>query len=231
MKKQMTIYKGFERFWHWSQAGMILMLVCSGFEIHGSISFFGYEQAVGIHNTVATAFLVLIAFAIFWHVTTGEWRQYIPTKQFVGAYINYYLIGIFRNSPHPTRKTTLSKLNPLQKLVYFFLKAIVIPVMVSTGLLYYFYRYPLRYGIESLTIKGLETIAILHSAGAFVLLSFLIVHLYLITTGETITSNLKAMITGVEELEDDEEMRTASGSSTPLESSQKEAAGPTPVTH
>jgi thiosulfate reductase cytochrome b subunit len=231
MKKQVTIYKGFERFWHWSQAAMILLLALSGFEIHGSLQFFGYKQAVEIHNFTATAFLILIAFAIFWHITTGEWRQYIPTRKHIRAYIDYYLIGIFRNAPHPTKKTTLSKLNPLQKLVYFCLKALVIPVMVSTGLLYYFYRYPQRYGIESLTIKGLGTIAILHTAGAFVLISFLIVHLYLITTGATITSNLKAMITGVEELEDGEEIHPATGSSTPPEDDQKELADPKVVTH
>jgi thiosulfate reductase cytochrome b subunit len=230
MKKQVTIYKGFERFWHWSQAAMILLLALSGFEIHGSLQFFGYSQAVKIHNTTAIALLVLIAFAIFWHITTGEWRQYIPTRKYVRAYIDYYLIGIFRNAPHPTKKTTLSKLNPLQKLVYFSLKALLMPAMVSTGLLYYFYRYPQRYGIESLTIKGLETIAILHTVGAFVLISFLIVHLYLITTGATITSNLKAMITGVEELEDGEEIHPATGSSMPPEGDQKEHAGSKVVT-
>jgi len=122
-------------------------------------------------------------------------------------------------------------LNPLQKLVYFSLKALLIPAMVSTGLLYYFYRYPQRYGIESLTIKGLETIAILHTVGAFVLISFLIVHLYLITTGATTTSNLKAMITGVEELEDGEEIHPVTGSSTPPGGDQKDVAGPKLVTH
>ena len=35
----------------------------------------------------------------------------------------------------------------------------------------------------------------------FCWLAFIIVHLYLITTGTTVTSNLKAMITGYEELE------------------------------
>jgi thiosulfate reductase cytochrome b subunit len=34
-------------------------------------------------------------------------------------------------------------------------------------------------------------------------LAFLIAHLYLITTGSTLTSNLKAMITGYEEIKDD----------------------------
>ena len=66
------VYKAFERFWHWMQALLVLFLGMTGFEIHGSIAFFGYEQAVRYHNIAALSFLGLIAFAIFWHLTTGE---------------------------------------------------------------------------------------------------------------------------------------------------------------
>jgi len=201
MSKQELVYKGFERFWHWSQSFLIIFLGLTGFEVHGSFTFFGFEQAVRYHNTAATAFIVLIAFAIFWHFTTGEWRQYIPTLTNIRAQLNYYIFGIFRNAPHPTKKTVLSKLNPLQKLVYFGLKVLVIPVMVTTGLLYMFYRYPQSNQILSLDIDSLEWIAVTHTAGAFMLVTFLITHLYLITTGHSATSNLKAMITGYEELE------------------------------
>ena len=51
------VYKGFERFWHWTQAGLILFLAFTGFEIHGSLSFFGFEQAVRYHSTAAVALL------------------------------------------------------------------------------------------------------------------------------------------------------------------------------
>jgi thiosulfate reductase cytochrome b subunit len=75
------------------------------------------------------------------------------------------------------------------------------------------YRYPQRHGIESLNIESLEIIAIVHTIAAFLLLSFIITHLYLITTGEKITTNLKAMLTGYEELEPhkDDEKNTLSG--------------------
>jgi len=200
------VYRAFERFWHWTQALLILFLGLTGFEIHGSISFFGYEQAVRYHNVAAWSFLVLIAFAIFWHFTTGEWRQYLPTWKNLRAQFNYYLVGIFRNAPHPTKKVALSKLNPLQKIVYAGLKVLIIPLMVASGLLYMFYRYPQRYEVLSLNVGNLETIAILHTIGAFLLLSFLAAHLYLITTGQTITSNLKAMITGYEEIPEGHEL-------------------------
>lgn len=203
--KTTYVYRAFERFWHWTQALLIMFLALTGFEIHGSIQFFGFASAVTYHNVAAYALIVLIIFAIFWHLTTGEWRQYIPSLTHVRAYMNYYVFGIFRDEPHPTRKTVLSKLNPLQKLVYFGLKVLVIPGMLITGLLYIFYRYPQQHGIEALNIESLEIIAILHTVGAFFLLAFLIVHLYLMTTGETVFSNLRAMLTGYEQLHEEEE--------------------------
>jgi len=201
MKMQIYIYKSFERFWHWTQSFLILFLALTGFEIHGSISFFGYQNAVAYHNIAAYAFIILIAFAIFWHFTTGEWRQYLPTLNNLKAQLSFYLFGIFKNASHPTRKTVLSKLNPLQRLVYLGLKVLVIPVMVISGLLYMFYRYPQGNSVEPLNIRSIEGIALLHTAGAFLLVAFIIVHIYLITTGTTLTSNLKAMITGYEEIE------------------------------
>jgi thiosulfate reductase cytochrome b subunit len=196
------VYKAFERFWHWAQALLVLFLGLTGFEIHGSISFFGFDQAVRYHNIASLSFLALIAFAIFWHMTTGEWRQYIPTLSNIRAQVQYYLVGIFHGAPHPTRKTALSKLNPLQRLVYLALKVLVFPVMVASGLLYMFYRYPQRHDIAALNTGGLQVIALLHTAGASFLVAFVITHVYLITTGRTVTSNLRAMITGWEELDE-----------------------------
>lgn len=203
MKNKIYIYKAFERFWHWTQAVLIFFLAATGFEIHGSISFFGYQNAVTYHNIAAYTFILLIIFAIFWHLVTGEWKQYLPTIKNMKAQVNYYLFGIFRNAPHPTKKTVLTKLNPLQKMVYFALKILVIPTMVISGLLYMFYRYPQNGAVEGMNIGSVEVIALFHTAGAFLLLAFIIIHLYLITTGTTITSNLKAMITGYEELEEE----------------------------
>ena len=198
--KKVYLYKKFERFWHWGQTVLVLTLIFTGFEIHGTTSFMGYEQAVKVHDISAWAFLVLIVFAIFWHLTTNEFRQYLPTLKNLTAQLNYYLTGIFANAPHPTKKRTLSKLNPLQRITYFALKIILIPLMVITGLLYMYFDYP-QIGFE---MNSLEPIALVHTLGAYLLLTFLIVHLYLITTGSTMTSNLEAMITGWEQVEDEE---------------------------
>jgi thiosulfate reductase cytochrome b subunit len=199
--EKVYIYKSYERFWHWTQAFLVFFLALTGFEIHGSLSFFGFENAVELHNKAAWAFIILTIFTIFWHFTTGEWKQYMPTTENLKAQAEYYIFGIFRNAPHPTRKTILSKLNPLQRLVYLSLKILVFPVMIASGLAYMFYRYPSQGEIKELGIKSLESVAIAHTIGAYILIAFVIVHLYLITTGHTVTSNLKAMLTGWEEME------------------------------
>jgi thiosulfate reductase cytochrome b subunit len=201
MHGKVYIYKAFERFWHWTQAVLIGLLAVTGFEIHGSFELLGYREAVAYHNAAAIGFLVLIVFAVFWHFTTGEWRQYVPTTRMLRAQVDYYLTGIFRNAPHPTRKTVLSKLNPLQKLVYLGLKVLVIPVMVLSGLLYMFYRYPQRGGVASLGFVDLKAVALLHTAGAFALVAFVVGHIYLTTTGHSLFSNQKAMITGYDDHE------------------------------
>jgi thiosulfate reductase cytochrome b subunit len=200
-----VMYSRFERFWHWMQAVLMLFLALTGFEIHGTLEFFGFEQAVRYHNAAANALMILIAFAIFWHLTTGEWRQYIPTTRRLRAQVAYYLAGIFTDAPHPDRKTRVSKLNPLQRIVYLQLKLLAIPVMVVSGLLYMLYRYPQRHGIAALDVGGLET--------------FVIVHVYLISTGVTLTSNLKAMITGYEDAEEPAAAASPAAAAGPTESS------------
>jgi thiosulfate reductase cytochrome b subunit len=202
--KKAYVYRSFERFWHWLQAVLIIFLAFTGFEIHGSYSFFGFEEAVNYHTISSYLLVALIILAIFWHFATGEWKQYVPSTKNMKAQLNYYLLGIFKNAPHPTKKTVLSKLNPMQKFTYFELKVVLIPLSLISGILYLFYRYPQGNQIDALNIDSLEIIAIVHTVAAFSLIAFLIVHVYLITTGETITSNLRAMMTGYEELEDED---------------------------
>jgi thiosulfate reductase cytochrome b subunit len=198
--KKVYLYKGYERFWHWTQAVLVLFLILTGFEIHGSYSLFGYENAVRWHDNAAWAFLILIVFTMFWHITSGEWKQYVPTAKNLRAQIRYYLTGIFNNAPHPTGKRLLSKLNPLQRLTYFALNILIIPLMVLSGFLYLYFNYPM----QAIELDSLEPVALIHTIGAYIMITFLVIHLYLITTGRTIFSNLKAMVTGWEEMDEHE---------------------------
>lgn len=199
------IYQRFNRFWHWTQAALILFLAVTGFEVHDSIHLFGYEKAVYFHRVASYAFLVLIAFAIFWHATTGEWKHYIPNISKLSVQIKYYTSGIFKHEPHPTKKTQISKLNPLQAFTYLGFKLILVPMMVISGLLYMYHKTVNANNEIVIRDINLGSIANWHSFGAFLLVAFVIVHVYMTTTGHTYTSNLNAMITGYEELEDEDE--------------------------
>ena len=198
------LYKRFERFWHWSQAALIIFLAITGFEVHGSFSLFGFEKAVVFHRVASYAFLILIGLAIFWHFTTGEWKQYLPTTRNIKKQVNYYTMGIFKGEAHPAMNKKVRKLNPLQVLVYLGFKLLIVPVMVVSGLMYMFYKYIDINDVVVISGFELRTIAVIHTFGAFLLVAFLIVHVYMTTTGEHVTTNIKAMLTGYEEVEHEE---------------------------
>lgn len=201
MKRRTYIYKSFERFWHWSQALLILFLAITGFEIHNAFHLFGFQQAVEMHNIAAWAFFVLIIFAIFWHFVTGEWKQYIPTTKLIKEQIDYYILGIFKGAPHPTKKTVYNKFNPLQRMIYLGLKILVIPIQVVSGFALLYYVYPDSVWHTS----SIENIAVFHTIGAFTLIAFVLAHVYLTTTGDTPTASIYAMLTGWEVLDVDED--------------------------
>ena len=192
------IFKRFERFWHWSQALLIMGMAVTGFEIHGTYTLLGFEEAVFWHTTSAWALIALWIFAIFWHLTTGEWKHYIPTADKLIAVSVFYAYGIFKGEHHPYKPTQLRKHNPMQLLAYLGFKLAMAPAIWITGLLYLYYNNWADWGLGWL---DLATVALLHAAAAFALVIFLVGHVYLTTTGHTFFSHIKAMITGWDEQE------------------------------
>ncbi|SCA55815.1 Cytochrome B561 [Candidatus Terasakiella magnetica] len=197
--KRVLMYKRFERFWHWAQAVLVLMLAFTGFNIHGTFDVVSYEQASEMHGILLWLLLGLWAFAIFWHFTTGEWKNYIPTTEKLGDVIRYYSSGIFKGEEHPYEKTPEKKLNPLQRIAYLKLKLIINPGLIISGLLYLFYN---EWPEAVAAILSLEIVALIHTAFAFFMVTFVIVHVYLITTGHTVGAHLKSMVTGYEDIPD-----------------------------
>jgi len=194
MKEKKLFYTRFERFWHWAQALLIILLLITGFTVHGTLSILPFGKAVLLHNQLAWLLIGLTIFAIFWHLTTGQWKQYTPTLEKTAEMVCYYSRDIFKGCEHPVKKDVDRKLNPLQRITYFLLKVILFPFQLITGLLY---MYAGRIGIS----MDIGTLALLHTIGAFAFLGFLIVHVYLATTGETVGAHFRAMITGWEEIE------------------------------
>ncbi len=200
-KKMRTIYlyTRYERLWHWLQGVFILVLLATGFEVNNAFGLLGFHDAVYVHNTIGLTWLIAFAFFVFWMFTTGEWKQYVPTTRKMLAVIMYYVYGIFRGEAHPVPKRKDAKHNPLQRLTYLGISAVLLPVQMLTGILYWSYNSWADLGLARLP---LEVVAFLHLAGAFAILIFLIVHIYMTTTGHSPFAHIKAMITGWEDVEE-----------------------------
>lgn len=192
--KMVYLYSRFERFWHWAQGGLIIALLLTGFELHGTFALFGYEKAHNIHIWCAWAWLTLYVFIAFWMLITGEYKQYIPTMKRIADVVHYYLVGIFRGEAHPVPKSERAKHNPLQRLTYLSIVSALLPFQMAVGFLYYYYNQWPEYGLD----LSLNLVAGLHTIGAFLILQFLIVHVYMTTTGHTPLCHMQAMCTGWE---------------------------------
>jgi thiosulfate reductase cytochrome b subunit len=192
------LYTRYERFWHWLQMVFIAILLITGFEVHGLFTWLGFQTAVTVHNTVGLTWLIAFAFFVFWMFTTGEWKQYVPTTRKMISVVRYYSWGIFQGESHPVPKRKEAKHNPLQRLVYLSLAAFLLPFQMITGFLYWGYNQWPAWGLEFLSLKW---IGILHMFGAINILTFIVVHVYMTTTGHTLSAHIKAMITGWEGVE------------------------------
>ncbi|NEX11258.1 MAG: cytochrome B [Prosthecochloris sp.] len=200
--KKVYLYARFQRFWHWMQALIIFSLLVSGLEVHGLFTLMGYENAFHVHNFFAWGLVTFIVLAFFWYITTGDFRQYLTEGNLIEKImmqVRYYLIGIFMNEPHPFKKNEISRLNPLQRITYLMLTLVGLPLQIIFGFLYYYYNELVALGMNP---DWIEPIALIHTLLAYMLVSFVIMHVYMTTTGHTVTSNIKAMITGWEEVEE-----------------------------
>ncbi|MCF8027603.1 MAG: cytochrome b/b6 domain-containing protein [Desulfobacteraceae bacterium] len=199
--KRIYLYSRYERFWHWLQMALIAVLLATGLEVHGMFVLSGFQDAVNIHNFTGLAWLIAFFFFTFWMFTTGEWKQYIPTTRKMLTVIRYYSYGIFRGETHPVPKSKKAKHNPLQRLTYLSLAAVMLPIQMISGFLYWSYNSWAAWGLDFLT---LSQVAFVHTAMAYAILVFIIIHVYMTTTGATVFAHLKAMITGWEDLEEPE---------------------------
>jgi len=195
------MYSRYERFWHWAQAAAVVMLLLTGVEIHWpQVGVFGYSAAVKIHRVVGVVLAVNALSSLIYHLLTGRIRQFVPRRRgLVGrltAQVRFYLAGIFRGEPHPIPKTPRNKLNPLQQIGYMGLLNLLLPVLTVSGLL--LLLAPQLPGVIG-AVGGLGLPAKIHTLGAWLMVSFFVVHIYLTTTGHSPTALTRAMVTGWEE--------------------------------
>ncbi|MGB1110901.1 MAG: cytochrome b/b6 domain-containing protein [Gammaproteobacteria bacterium] len=196
---KVKVFSRFERFWHWAQMALIMALLFTGFGIHGYHQALPFGMQVKVHVFAAIGLVVLWVFAIFWHLTTGNWRHYLPTTNGLFAVARYYAYGIFKGEDHPYRKRFWHKHNPLQAASYLGLKLFLFPAIWISGIAY------LTYGFWSSGMAGssevLSWVAIIHTLVAFLIAAFVIIHVYLLTTGHSFREHVSPMITGYDEVE------------------------------
>ncbi len=196
-QRRVLLFTRLELFWHWAQMVLIMILLFTGFGIHGFHSLLAFKTAVSWHTGSALGLLLLWIFAIFWHLTTGAWRHYVPTTNGLWRVARFYAYGIFKGERHPYRKAYWRKHNPLQAMSYLALKLFLFPAIWISGILYLLYAF-----WETAAPGGALTwVALIHTAVAFAILIFVIIHIYLLTTTDSFKEHVMPMISGFDEVD------------------------------
>jgi len=201
--KRVQIYTAFERVWHWLQALTILLLLVTGLEIHApdSVRLLGFARATWVHEALALFTIANAFLSLFYHLATGAIRQFFPQpRDFFSlaiAQIAYYTRGIFTGAPHPFAHGPENKLNVLQQVTYLAVLNLVLPLQVATGILMWKAE-----GWAGLVnhLGGLHAVATVHVACAWLFAAFVVMHVYLTTTGRTPLAHVRAMVLGWEEV-------------------------------
>ena len=193
------LYKLETRLWHWTNALLFIVLIATGFSLHFSTtrSIIDFSLAVHVHNWAARILIVAYLFYLIMNFVDGNIKQYIPGSRnilhrlFLQA--RYYAYGCFKKEDKPFKSSAKHKFNPLQRMSYLAVMFFFFPVIITTGLLLMF---PDSVPTGLLGVAGLGAIAIAHYITAVFLVLFMIVHIYLGTTGDKVFFLYQAMLNG-----------------------------------
>ena len=200
------VFGRYERLWHWTMAVSGIALIVTGLEVHGmgGWSFMSLSTAVAVHNVFAVILIVNAFLALFYHLATAAIRNFIPhPRGFLAQafeHMTYQARGIFYGESHP-RNAAGQKLNPLQQITYLALLNVLFPLQIVTGALIWSVG---KWPAVANAVGGLHHVAPIHNAGAWLFMTFFVLHVYLVSTGRTPTDHLKSMITGYQQVDADE---------------------------
>ena len=193
-----------ERVWHWIHVVLMILLALSGFQVHfpGAFRVFGsMRNAVAVHNWSGVILVFDYGLWLLYNLVTGRILQYIPRPWELGrgalVQAKYYLWDIFRGREHPFHTNPQNKYNPLQRITYFLTMLVLLPIQGASGLLMLFSERPWAANIIA-KLGGMATMELVHLGLGYYFVFFILVHIYLGTTGERPLSLFKAMFTGWE---------------------------------
>lgn len=196
---QLYLYPLWVRIWHWVNAALFLVLMYTGASMHfnGAWLLMEFQTAIRVHNIAGILLTIGWIGFILGNLRSSNGRHYhVQLEGFLGRLIAqslYYGYGIFKNAPHPFHPSAEAKLNTLQQITYIGVMYLLMPLLILSGWTFLFSVYlpETLFGIGSVWV-----VAIAHLTLAYMLVLFLLVHIYIITTGETLMTNMKAMLTG-----------------------------------
>ena len=198
--KSLYLYPLWIRFWHWTNALLFVILIISGTSLHfasNNNGLFTFETAMWLHNLAGICLTLAWVVFVLGNVFTHNGKHYrLQLKGIVNRLIQqslYYAIGIFRGDAHPFHVSNEMKFNTLQQLTYLGVMYGLMPLLILSG---WFFLFAGSLPAQIMGIGSIWIVAITHLIVAYLLVLFMLSHIYIITTGETIFTNLRAMLTG-----------------------------------
>lgn len=191
------------RIWHSVNALCIIVLIITGFLMHYGIhgDLINFYLIVKFHNY--TGIILALNYLVFFsgNIVFGNKRFYrLKIKGWLQRIVKqseYYAFGMFKGQQSPFPLSEKRKFNPLQKFSYFFSMYLVLPLIIISGIAL---LYPEIIVEEIYDVSGVFLTALFHAALGFIILMFLIVHVYAASIGKNPLQNYKSIINGWHEL-------------------------------
>ena len=207
--EKIYLYPVWLRLWHVVNALLFVLLILSGISLHFSADnelLVGFEIAVLTHNISGIVLSLNYLLFFLMNIFSGNYKYYIPkfknlTKKII-IQAKFYLVGIFDHEPHPFAVNKENKFNPMQQLGYVSIMYGLVPLIIISGWALLFPEYAPQ---NFFGFGGVWPMAITHTIVGFALIIFMVVHIYLGTTGHTAGELFKTIINGWHLAHDDEE--------------------------
>jgi len=199
------------RIWHWTNALGCVLLALTGIQIRyvGLINVMSFKSAVELHSIIGFIVAGNFFLWLFFHLFTDQGRNYFaelnPVKLFDGCWkqLVYYSSGIFTGAPSPFHYDLKKhiKFNPLQGLTYQMVMLVQLPLQIATGILLWDLS-----GFAPIVrfLGGVRVVDTIHVVIFIIFVLYIPLHAYLAMLGRTTSEHYKAMVTGYEEVDEEE---------------------------
>lgn len=204
--KKVYLYPLWLRIWHHMNALLMLSLIFTGVSMQYSnpdYPLIRFDIAVAVHNISGVLLTMSYIYFFVIIVFTSIGRYYVMRQGFFKSLFiqaRYYIFGMFRGESTPYPVNENRKFNPIQQMSYNVVQHAITPISLITG---WALLYPETIVLNVFGYGGIFLTSLLHVIAGFSISVFLLIHIYFITVGHTVTSNLKSMITGYHEIHDD----------------------------